>query len=102
MMGTGGWSTQGLRGLEMLSAFIAFRSCISPGPTGVPRASRGANPSDSLLAFLSQRQSLRDFSHPLRASHMPSLYIYFGGRGTSVEVRGHLAGICSLLPLCRF
>lgn len=101
MMGTGGWSTQGLRGLEMLSAFIAFRSCIFPRSHGSAKG-KGANPSDSLLAFLSQGQSLRDFSQPLRASHMPSLYIYFGGRGTSVEVRGHLAGICSLLPLCRF
>lgn len=107
-MGVGGSSTQGLHGLEMLSAFIAVHSCTPL----VPREGQGQAKGPILQipcwpALWSQGQGgLGDFSHRLRASHMPSLYICFGGRGTSVEVRGqsvevrgHLAGVRSLLPL---
>lgn len=101
VMGVGDSSTQGPHGLEMLSAFIAVHSCTPL----VPREGQGQAKGPILQipcwpALWSQGQGgLGDFSHSLRASHMPSLYTCFGGRGTSVEVRGHLAGGRSLLPL---
>lgn len=86
VMGAGGSGTWGLQGLETLLVFIPVHGCTPPRSTGGPGPA-GLNPSDSLLAgLLEPGPGLGDSILHLRVVHMPSLYIYFGSRGTHAMV----------------